>query len=606
MASNKTSNNNLNGSKSYAGNTASPTGKACLRSWLLWAILITYGLVVYALVYFGNSNVQWYRPQPAPSTNFTRNVSSTRVLSSNSTQVLNATSNPITEVLLSTSKPNVNAMVLPSTSAAQVPNPTSTSNSFFYIRNPKASYTVCDQLELYIESRDGKNKRKTRGGDHMWPFLRTASLHASAPADELIDHGNGTFTARFTLHWTGAIEPLVRLSFSAEHADYLRNIRERAPMRFAYDAMFTNGNTTVEITPCHIDRDVFVDKRAVGLSLSSKSEVCDFSNRTAGTTWYCLKPKTLTCSNFTQHRGNLKRGREYVNARIRRGESSVVGRPGALKNTGKLKIVTVISNVSDATCMDLPTCTFGLPPKQPNHAAGFYFKDSWRSKLCRAREFHPTDTLKCLSNRSLYFYGDSTLRQWFEYLATNLGKTMKEEAMGASNPKVGPRRARDTQHNITMFFRLHEYPIRSGWVNVTDIKFTVSEIDGLEGGADTVVAFALWAHFTPTNLTYYRSRLEHIRDALARLQKRGTGTSPIFFKSANTMNSFSVENNDLFAYDLDQMMRAVFADVPDVAIIDVWDMTLSHRSGYHIHPVKDVIREEVKMFLNFLCETPSV
>ncbi|XP_038049768.1 NXPE family member 3-like [Patiria miniata] len=184
---------------------------------------------------------------------------------------------------------------------------------------------------------------------------------------------------------------------------------------------------------------------------------------------------------------------------------------------------------------------------------------------------------------------------------------MKEEAIpGVGSPNVGPRRARDTQHNITMFFRFHEYPIRSGWVNVTDIKFTVSEIDGLEGGADTVVAFTLWAHFIPTNLTYYRSRLEHIRDALARLQKRGTGTSPVFFKSANTRNSVSTDTSDLYAYDLDQTMRAVFADVPDVTVIDVWDMTLSHRSGYRLHPVKDVIREEVKMYLNFLCEMPSV
>ncbi|XP_022093748.1 NXPE family member 3-like [Acanthaster planci] len=481
-------------------------------------------------------------------------------------------------------------------------SPTLVSNSFFYIRNPKANYNICDQLELYIEARDAQNKTKTRGGDHMWPFLRTASLNASAPADELIDHGNGTYTARFSLHWAGEVEPQVRFVFSREHAHFLRSVRERVPDRFTYDGKFTD-NRTIEITPCHINRNIFVDRAAVGLSYASKSEVCDLSDRKAGTTWFCLKPATLTCANYAQHKANLQRkGREYVYSLLLPNKRRVAHSQALLQSLGRVRTVHVNSGVSDSTCLDLSPCYLGLPPKRPHRAAGYYFRDLWKSKVCHARELRLTDTLRCLRNKRLYFYGDSTIRQWFEYLVAHLGDSMKEERITSITvSKVGLRRGWDATHNITLFFRHHEYPIRNSWIDVANIKFTVNEIDGLPGGADTVVALTMFAHFTHTNLTYYQSRLERVRDAIGRLQRRGAGTSPVFIKSANTGNPISADTSDLYAYDLDQTMRAVFADSPDVTILDVWDMTLSHRSGYNIHPVEAVVREESKMFLNFLC-----
>ena len=127
----------------------------------------------------------------------------------------------------------------------------------------------------------------------------------------LIDHGNGTYTARFTLHWAGEIQPLVRFVYSSEHVNVLRSIRERAPDRFAYNGKFTDKRFT-EITPCHINKVIYVDNATKGLSFASTSEVCDFSDLKAGTTWYCLKPKTLACSTFTQHNGSIGRARRYI------------------------------------------------------------------------------------------------------------------------------------------------------------------------------------------------------------------------------------------------------------------------------------------------------
>ena len=271
-----------------------------------------------------------------------------------------------------------------------------------------------------------------------------------------------------------------------------------------------------------------------------------------------------------------------------------------------LLIFLFVLSVPNAACLNLPPCNLGLPPKLPNHAAGFYYKDIWHSKVCRARQPDLTETLKCLRNKRLYFYGDSTIRQWFIYLVANLGSSMKEAKINSTSAnRAGLRRARDTVNNITLFFRHHEYPILNEWINVSDIKFTVNELDALPGGKDTVVLFTLFAHFTSTNLTYYQSRLENIKAAISRLEQRGEGVSPVFFKSANTRGVSIVDYSDLYAYELDQTMRAIFTGVPHVTIIDTWDMTVSHRSGYRIHPINDVIREEVQTLLSFICKSTS-
>ncbi|XP_022089199.1 NXPE family member 3-like [Acanthaster planci] len=209
----------------------------------------------------------------------------------------------------------------------------------------------------------------------------------------------------------------------------------------------------------------------------------------------------------------------------------------------------------------------------------------------------------CLRNKSLYFYGDSTLRQWLEFLVGNLGPTMKLQRAGKSAKVIGPLYGVDTVHNITLTFRHHDFPIRNNWLNFHDVKFTVNELDGLPGGPSTVVVLNFWAHFTTNSVNYFASRMGHIQAAVRRLQLRGPSPSPVFFKSANTRadGSKGLFLADAYVHELDRVMRTIFSGMPNVTIIDAWDMTLSHRSGYRLHPVRSVVREEIKMLLNFLC-----
>ncbi len=58
-------------------------------------------------------------------------------------------------------------------------------------------------------------------------------------------------------------------------------------------------------------------------------------------------------------------------------------------------------------------CRSGLTTPVP---AGFYLKDVWKSFVCNTRQFSPAQMTNCLKNKIVYLMGDSTTRQWFEYL----------------------------------------------------------------------------------------------------------------------------------------------------------------------------------------------
>ena len=258
------------------------------------------------------------------------------------------------------------------------------------------------------------------------------------------------------------------------------------------------------------------------------------------------------------------------------------------------------NNHEVTTCTEpLPTCTEGLPQRPIKSVAGFYYKKSWHSLVCQLRDFHTADVLKCLKDHSLYFYGDSTIRQWFEYLSVHLGNTMQEKRLQTSQT-CGPRSSYDQTHNISLFYRHHGYPIRNIWTNVKDIKYAAHEIDNLHGGPNTVVFLTLWAHFTPTNIQFYRNRWKAVKEALRRLRKQDPSTH-IFIKSANTREQQGTDMSNWYAMELDNVMREELIGEPGVVIIDVWQMTLSHSSGHRIHPLETVISQEIKIFLSFLC-----
>ncbi|VTJ69925.1 Hypothetical predicted protein [Marmota monax] len=148
-------------------------------------------------------------------------------------------------------------------------------------------------------------------------------------------------------------------------------------------------------------------------------------------------------------------------------------------------------------------CRPGLLAPKPS---GFYHQDVWHSLSCSGQSFPTVDSiLGCLAGHIVHMMGDSTLRQWWEYLRDTVPCEHPElplrlpwrdpgwEGPGASpccwmtpwQPRpvrVGTRVALETTRGIVLHWRSHSWPLRSQRTPVASLHSVAKELEGLAWG----------------------------------------------------------------------------------------------------------------------------
>uniref|UniRef100_A0A8C5B3M3 NXPE C-terminal domain-containing protein n=2 Tax=Gadus morhua TaxID=8049 RepID=A0A8C5B3M3_GADMO len=213
------------------------------------------------------------------------------------------------------------------------------------------------------------------------------------------------------------------------------------------------------------------------------------------------------------------------------------------------------------------------------------------------RQFDAKSITQCLTGKVMNMYGDSTMRQWFEYL-----RAFVPEFNLRSPAQAGPFMAVDCKHNILLKYHCHGPPIGFSTVRASELRYVANELDRLPGGPNTVVALSLWAHFSPYPVEVYIRRMRHIRRALERLLVRGPGTL-VIIRSPNLRaldKERSLNHSDWFSLQLDRVLRNMFMGLA-VVFVDAWEMTLAHHSAHNIHPPPDIIKNMISLILTQVC-----
>ncbi|XP_053561304.1 NXPE family member 3-like [Bombina bombina] len=440
----------------------------------------------------------------------------------------------------------------------------------YVLLNPHPTYTIEQKLEIRIIAKDHKGRPKTYGGDFFQAKLHSTKLKAGV-SGSITDHNNGTYTASFLLLWPGETMVSVRLIHSSEAISILHQKRDKRPDKIYYNGYFEK-NGTRETVECNFD-------------LPGRN-VCKYYDATTGETWVCERPKKLPCDAYNEHSSGGKRDI------LTREEQAFL----AISLTDQ-QIPSQIQtlNVSNAQTNDKKVlCTPGL--KNPN-PSGFYYQDVWISRTCSKQNFiHPSDVAACLSGKLLYMFGDSTLRQWWDYLVDFVPSLKQIDLHVHHQP--GPLLATDAEHNYLVQWRVHQRPLRMERLWIQEMHYIASELDQLGNRKGMVIVLNCWAHFLSFPVEIYVRRLRGIRDAVSRLLNRSPDTK-ILIKSANTGYGFS-HGSDWLSLQLDTVMRAMFSKLP-VIILDVWEMTSCHRDPEDIHPRKTIIKNEVDLMLSFIC-----
>ncbi|XP_008106015.2 NXPE family member 3 isoform X1 [Anolis carolinensis] len=460
---------------------------------------------------------------------------------------------------------------------------TDPSLSSFVILNPHKQYKVGDQLEVLVHMQDYEGRPKQYGGDYLQTRIHSAPLKAGA-IGRILDYQNGTYRLFFTLLWAGEVMVSVSLVHPSEGIQVLQRLREEKPDRAYFKSLFKSGRIS-EATECNV-------------CLHGDMPVCNFTDPYTGEPWFCYKPRKLSCATRINHyKGGYQKG-------------LVTSEEGRLFQSGVNIKVPISSNGPDTVIVrplkHAEMDNLERSQKPDIFPSGHFYQDEWQPRTQWIRHFNKSsEVIECLQDKLIHLFGDSTIRQWFEYLTAFVPDIM-ELNLGSAR-KIGPFMAVDPKHNILLKFRCHGPPIRFFTVFSSELHYIANELNRIVGGKNTVIAITIWSHFSTFPVEVYIRRLRNIRRSIIRLLDRSPKTQ-IVIKTANVQElgpEVSLFNSDWYSVQLDIIMRKMFSGI-GVHFVDAWEMSLAHYLPHKLHPDDVIVKNQLDAFLSFVCppETP--
>ncbi|XP_074481599.1 NXPE family member 3-like [Sebastes fasciatus] len=434
---------------------------------------------------------------------------------------------------------------------------------------------VGDQLEVIIQMSDFQGRPKKFGGDFLLTKLHNRKLDAGV-VGQVVDHLNGSYSAVFSLLWEGDALVEVTLVHPCEAITVLNRLNSEQPDRMYFNSLFRSGSLS-ETTVCNV------------CLRPTQQPLCNYADVRTGEPWFCYKPKKLSCDARVDHvRGGYRLNLKAQEEKLFRGG---VNMKVSIRATGPAS-VTVLQKTEGQPKVQSSIVTSG--------PSGYYYQDVWRAlNGTTVHQFNtPYAISQCLKGKEVHLYGDSTIRQWYEFLIPALPDLKEFDLHSLKN--VGPFMALDYANNILLTFRCHGPPLFFDRVSTSELRYIANELDGLIGGTNTVVVFGIWAHFCTYPMEIYIRRLQSIRRAVVRLLDRAPGTL-VVIRIGNPKDSSSFQtNSDWFSLQGNTVLRAVFKGL-NVHLIDAWEMVLAHHLPHNLHPQRPIIKNMIDVLLSNIC-----
>ena len=213
-------------------------------------------------------------------------------------------------------------------------------------------------------------------------------------------------------------------------------------------------------------------------------------------------------------------------------------------------------------------------------------------------QYRKKSMLQCLYNKTVYFLGDSTVRQWFSFIIDRFEQHKVHQSVKNSiDFKIGLDRWKSERYNVTMFYHHQGLPIQTTSAPTRDIHYVASILESIPShGADTLFFICVGMHFTITTLEFYSTRLKSIKNVISRLHQE----SPVIVKSLNTRLPLHWHNSNWYHEEANAVLVEEFSDVTNAVVIDVWNMTTAGEP-WNVHPLDDVLENELAVAFSYLC-----
>ncbi|KAM4652095.1 NXPE family member 1-like [Discoglossus pictus] len=466
--------------------------------------------------------------------------------------------------------------MIPMATFSHIDNTTCSKKSRATIINPKDKYCVGDHLIVQVDMFDYLGNQKTYGGDFLRARISTPK-HGAGASGRIEDFKNGTYHVHFPLFWEGQVYILLLLYHPSEGVLALWNARNKGFGLIHFIGTFMNKENK--------------KKMDCDFKLITEKETCEYRDERYNETFYWVRPQNMSCELLT-YMQSFNTNHSFfsdLEKNLFKRDKIAAGIEGDFRYIEVSKCSIVSKSLQER-------CRFGMESPKPS---GFFINNFWRPVFCNFPFLDEEKIDSCLSNKSIYLMGDSTLRQWYFYFL-HYFKFLKKFKR-RSNGLETYLRARDNDRNLTLQWRKHSHPyIAKRFYYVKDNAFITDEMDKLEGGPDTVISLTIGQHFRPFPMPFFIKRLIHIRRALERLFLRSPETK-VIIKAENTreISSDAERFSDFHGYIQNWIVKELFYDL-NVAVIDAWDMTIAANS-YNVHPPENIIRNQIHMFLTYIC-----
>ncbi|XP_070405486.1 NXPE family member 3 isoform X2 [Nothobranchius furzeri] len=449
-------------------------------------------------------------------------------------------------------------------------------HSYFTVlpRKGGGSWHTGEELEVLININDFHGKPKKTGGDVLFARLYSQKLHAGV-AGQVVDHLNGSYSAFFSLLWEGSAQVEVTLVHPSEAVTVLQKLTQEQPDRIYFQSLFSSGSVS-QTTTCNVCLN------------ATQEKVCNYTDLNTGEQWFCYKPKNLACdTRMTHAKGGFKQKLTPMEEKL-------------FQRNVNMKVS--IPALGPANITVLPKMK-GRKNKTPKSSpSGYYYQGEWQALAGTVVQHFNNSTAmsQCLKGKVVHLYGDSTIRQWFEYLSHSL-PDLKEFELTSSRQN-GPFMALNFAENTLVTYHCHGPPIRFASVPVTQLRYVANELDRVNGGTNTVVVLSIWSHFSTFPIEVYIRRILSIRKAVMRLLTRAPGTL-VVIRTANPKQLSLYEaltNSDWYSLQRDKVLRAIFKGV-NVKLVDAWEMSLAHELPHSLHPQPPIIKNMIDVLLSYIC-----
>ncbi|KAL3966296.1 DNA polymerase epsilon subunit 1 [Sarotherodon galilaeus] len=436
---------------------------------------------------------------------------------------------------------------------------------------------VGDKLEVMVKMYDSQRNPKKYGGDVLLARLHNPALGAGV-AGQVKDHLNGSYSAVFSLLWEGSAQVEVTLVHPSEAVTVLRRLTREQPDRIYFKSQFRSGSAT-EITTCNV------------CLRPTQQPMCNYTDLHTGDLWFCYKPKKLSCDARISHsKGGFN---QNISAMERKLFQSGINMKVSILASGPANITVLPKNKGQSQVSS---------SSMESGPSGYYYQGVWRAlDGTTVSQFNTSSAItQCLKGKVVHLYGDSTIRQWFEYLNTAL-PDLKEFILQNSK-QVGPFMTLDYANNILVTYRCHGPPIRFSNVPTSELRYIANELDNVVGGRNTIVVLGIWSHLSTFPVEVYIRRLQGIRRAVVRLLSRAPSTL-VVIRTANPkalMLYETLTNSDWYSLQRDKVLRAMFKGL-NVHLVDAWEMVVAHNLPHSLHPQPPIIKNMINVLLSYIC-----